>query len=202
MQSQEMQQNLNFRIRKLLQSLTWQDPSIQQIPGTSTLLSVLQEKLSQVQAGNVSPIPELSSLTRKDTLTAEELYHMCGPFFLIFGPTYEETISYHNYRIEFMFQKTTPDIPTVMRIVADVFEDDVLLMHRAEINFWKENLNSPKVRFVSVDYWEPHPMPKYEHIHWFAKLAHSLATVWNRYSSPIPALTTRQGGETDETVSA
>jgi len=201
MQSQEMQQNLNFRIQKLLQSLSWQDPRIQQIPSTSTLLSVLQEKLSQVQAGNTAPIPELSSLTRKDTLTPEELYQMCGPFYLIFGPNYEETISFHSYRVEFLFQKTLPDIPTMQCVVADIFEDDLLLMHHAEINFWKESIHSSKVSYVSTDYWDLNPQPKYQHIHWFGKLAYSLATVWNRYNEIIPALTTKQGGETDETVS-
>lgn len=202
MQSDLMQRNLDFRIRKLLQSFSWQGPDTPQIPNASTLLNVLQEKRKNVLEGDTSPIPELSSLTRKDTLTPEELYSMLGSFYLIFGPAYEETISYHAYRVEFLFQKTAPSLHSMFCVVADIFEDDVLLMHRAEINFWKEYYQSPKVSFVSTDYWEPNPLPKYQHIHWFGKLAYSLATIWNRYHDVIPQLMPKQGGETDETVSS
>ena len=202
MQSDLMQQNLDFRIQKLLQSLSWQGPNTPQIPGKMALLNVLQEKRGHLLEGDVSPIPELSSLTRKDTLTPEELYSMLGPFYLIFGPVYEEIVSYHTYLIEFLFQKTQPAPHSMFCVVADIFEDDVLLLHRAEINFWKEHYQAPKVAFVSTDYWEPGPIPKYQHIHWFGKLAYSLATIWNRYHDIIPQLEESQGGKTDETISS
>lgn len=44
MQSDLMQQNLDFRIQKLLQSLSWQGPNTPQIPSKMALLNVLQEK--------------------------------------------------------------------------------------------------------------------------------------------------------------
>lgn len=194
MTDQEKIKNLDHRIRKLMERLSLQKDGSLEVLTTQRILEGLQEKKKQLLSGQTF-IPEITSVRRSDGMTEEDLYQRLGLIYLIFGPSYEETFSYHTYRIEFLYLSPKPDNFCVMTVVADIFEDDQLLSHLAYIDFWKEHPDDNVVTDIGISYWDDSIHTKYKHhFHWFSKLAVSLAQTWNQYHRNISRLVSQNGG--------
>ncbi|MBE5820241.1 MAG: hypothetical protein E7310_05460 [Clostridiales bacterium] len=117
---------------------------------------------------------------------------------LIFGTNYEEVISFHTYRIDFSNIKSPSSELCVVSIMADIYEDDKVLIKDAQFDFYKETSSriTAAVDDISVSCFGH--LPKYHHhTHWLSKLRYSLCEIWNKNFKDVPISEFKNGGILD-----
>jgi len=175
------QESVSHRIRILEQLLLAPDPKILDYSIASKLLQNLQDKQKKLADGKHF-FPECTTTKHSKNLTLEEHFKNLGSIYLLFGPSFEESFSFHTYRIEFLSVKPAQEYYSPLTVISDIYEDDELLLSGAYIDFWKNLLSDQKVSDVGISFWDHSSRKKYRnHFHWFDKLACSLAMVWNSY---------------------
>lgn len=206
MNNSDRLKNLEHRIAKLRERVTRQKDG-PEVEIAQRILSGLQAQYRALQKGK-EIIPETTSTKRFDGLSDEELAQKLGAIYLIFGPSYEENFSLHNYRIEFLEIVPSSNDSCVMTVMANIYEDDLILISNAKIEFWQDGsddctingADSAEVEDIGIsrETISRKTSTKYRHHwHWFEKLAYSLAKTWNKYFKNVPMLEAKTGGYID-----
>lgn len=181
MSNESRRESLLHRIQILERLSLAPEPGILNPATTQKLLQSLQDKQRKLADGNPF-IPECTTTTHSRNRSPEEHFKNLGPIYLLFGPSFEESFSFHTYRIEFLSLRPEEEHYRPLTIIADIYEDDELLLANVHIDFWKNFLSDQKVSDIGISFWENNSRKKYRnHFHWFDKLSCSLATVWNSY---------------------
>lgn len=140
-------------------------------------LNILEEKFEILTKNPYTRISEVTSKQQSE----EDLIYNLGPIYWVFGPSFEQSFSFKNYRIEFikLLPNDAEDFGQVLKVQVEIYEDDEpLVTEDAVISFWKGWANSTEVDDIDLSY---NQQSKYTTCHWFNCIAYSLATTWNEY---------------------
>ena len=163
------------------------------------IVSRLKAQYEKLQKDNGVFIPEATS-SANSSFTEEELIDRLGAIYWIFGPWYEETFSFKNYRIEFLQILPNNYAPEcVIKVQVHIYEDDKpLIMERAAIELWKGWGDSAEVDDINIAF-NDRDFP-YPNLHWFGKIAYQLAKTWNEYFRQVPLLEAKKSGYLESKV--
>ena len=159
------------------------------------ILRGLEEKYAVLKRNSSVFVAEATSSKKTNNFSEEELIQRLGAIYWIFGPSYEETVSYKKYRIEFLqiLPNDKLDWGCLMRVQVHIFENEKPLMMRdAVIEFWKGWSDSTEVDDIGIGCNDINI--KYNNFHWFQKISYNLAKTWNKYFQNIPLIEAKQSG--------
>lgn len=195
MESKDRLEGLKRRIEKLQDRIRLQKVG-SDVENARRLLVGLQAKYEILTKDAGAFIPEATSSKRSDGISEEELSQRLGTIFWIFGPSYEETFSFHTYRIEFLYTEQNNSRDCFMTVIANIWEDDEILIKEAKIDFWRLWEDCDEVDDIGISCSDEANRYKH-HFHWFSPLKYSLATTWNQYFKKVPKLESKTGGYLD-----
>lgn len=158
------------------------------------ILYKLEIKYDTLKKSNDTFIAEATSLKKANSFSEEELIQKLGAIYWIFGPSYEETVSFKRYRIEFLeiLPNDRLDWGCLMRVKVHIYENDQpFMMKDVAIEFWKGRRNST-VDDIGISCNDTDE--KYNNFHWFQKIEYTLAKTWNKYFQKIPLVEAKKSG--------
>ena len=159
------------------------------------ILYRLEEKYNELKKNDGVVIAEATSFKKNNKFSEEELIERLGAIYWIFGSSYEETVSYKRYRIEFLqiLPKDNSYPGCLMRVQVHVYENDKpLMMDNVVIEFWKGWANSTEVDDIGISCNDADI--KYNNFHWFQKIEYTLAKTWNKYFQNVPMIEAENSG--------
>lgn len=159
------------------------------------ILYRLEVKYDTFKKNNNIFIAEATSVKKDNNFSDEELSQKLGAIYWIFGPSYEETVSFKRYRIEFLqiLPNKGLNLGCLMRVKVHIYENDKpFMMKDVAIEFWKGWKDSTEVDDIGISCNDTHET--YNNFHWFQKIEYSLAKTWNRYFQTVPLIEAKQSG--------
>ena len=158
------------------------------------LLNRLENHYETLKNSNEIFIAEATSNLKLNCFPEETLIQNLGAIYWIFGPAYEETISFKRYRIEFLHVVPNERIDhgCMFRVSAHIYENEHPLITNAQLEFWKSGSYSTEVDDIGISYHSLNQ--KYKNIHWFSKMAYTLARTWNYYFQSISLREAKRSG--------
>ena len=97
----EKLKSLEHRIDMLKQRIELQKVG-PEVDTARKILYELEAKYDTLKKSNGIFIAEATSVKKANSFSEEELIQKLGAIYWIFGPSYEETVSFKRYRIEFL----------------------------------------------------------------------------------------------------
>lgn len=159
------------------------------------ILYRLEVKYDTFKKNNNIFIAEATSVKKDNNFSDEELSQKLGAIYWIFGPSYEETVSFKRYRIEFLqiLPNNGLNLGCLMRVKVHIYENDKpFMMKDVAIEFWKGWKDSTEVDDIGISCNDINET--YNNFHWFQKIEYSLAKTWNRYFQTVPLIEAKQSG--------
>lgn len=159
------------------------------------ILYGLEAKYDTLKKSNGIFIAEATSVKKANSFSEEELIQKLGAIYWIFGPSYEETVSFKRYRIEFLqiLPNDRLDWGCLMRVKVHIYENDQpFMMKDVAIEFWKDWRDSTEVDDIGISWNDTNG--KYNNFHWFQKIEYTLAKTWNKYFQTVPLIEAKKSG--------
>lgn len=194
MQVNEKLKNFEHRINKLKQRIELQQVG-PEVDTARKILYRLEISYENLKKNNDIFIAEVTSSKKANSFSEEELIQNLGAIYWIFGPSYEEIVSFKKYRIEFLqiLPNDSLDWGCLMRVQVHIYEDDKPFMTKNTIiEFWKGWGESTEVDDIGISTDET--AEKYNNCHWFLKIAYTLARTWNQYFRTVPLIEAKESG--------
>lgn len=189
----ERLKSLEHRINKLKQRIELQKVG-PEVDCARKILYGLEVKYDILKKNN-GFIAEATSVKKANNFSDEELSQKLGAIYWIFGPSYEETVSFKRYRIEFLqiLPNDGLDWGCLMRVKVHIYENDQpFMMEDVAIEFWKGWGDSTEVDDIGISCNDTDE--KYDNFHWFQKIEYTLAKTWNKYFQTVPLIEAKQSG--------
>lgn len=186
--------SLEHRIDMLKQRIELQKVE-PEVDTARKILYGLETKYETLKKDNNGFIAEATSVKKVNRFSEEELSKKLGAIYWIFGSTYEETVSFKIYRIEFLqiLPNDKLDWGCLMRVGVQIYENDQpFMMKDVAIEFWKGWRDSTEVDDMSISSNDTDG--KYNNFHWFQKISYTLIKTWNKYFQTVPLLEAKQSG--------
>lgn len=188
----EKLKSLEHRINKLKDRIRLQKVG-PEVDTAKKILYRVEEKYNELKKNNGIFIAEATSVKKNNKFSEEELIERLGAIYWIFGPSYEETVSYKRYRIEFLQILPNDNSSCLMRVQVHIYENDKpLMMNNVVIEFWKGWNDSTEVDDMGIS--SDDPTIKYDNFHWFQKIEYTLAKTWNKYFQNVPLIEAKKSG--------
>lgn len=162
------------------------------------ILYKLEIKYNELKKNNSIFIAEVTSVKKDNKFSEEYLSQKLGAIYWIFGSSYEETVSFKRYRIEFLQilpndRKHRLDFGCLMRVQVHIYENDKpFMMKDVVLEFWKGWRDSTEVDEIGISCNDTYE--KYNNFHWFQKIEYTLAKTWNEYFKKVPLIEAKQSG--------
>lgn len=159
------------------------------------ILCGLEAKYDTLKKSNGIFIAEATSAKKVNSFSEEELIQKLGAIYWIFGPSYEETVSFKRYRIEFLqiLPNDGLDSGCLMQVKVHIYENDQpFMMKDVVIEFWKGWSDSTEVDDIGISCNDANI--KYNNFHWFQKIEYTLAKTWNKYFQTVPLIEAKKSG--------
>jgi len=193
-QENEKVKSLKHRIYMLKQRIELQEKG-PEVDISRKILSKLEAEYEILKKDEDVFIPEATGIKRLNDAEERKMLQKIGVLYWIFGPTYEETVSYKRYRIEFLqlLPNDKLDMGCLMRVKVHIYENDQpFMMKDVVLEFWKGWSDSTEIDDIGISCNDRDI--KYNNCHWFLKIEYSLAKTWNKYFKPIPLMEAKQSG--------
>lgn len=190
----EKLKSLEHRIDMLKQRIELQKVG-PEVDTARKILYGLEVKYDALRKSNGIFIAEATSTKKTSSFSEEELIQKLGAIYWIFGPSYEETVSFKRYRIDFLeiLPNDKLDWGCLMRVKVHIYENDQpFIMKDVAIEFWKGWNDSTEVDDIGISFNDIDE--KYNNCHWFLKLAYTLAKTWNKYFQTVPLIEAKKSG--------
>lgn len=194
MQADEKLESLRHRIDMLKSRIELQKVG-PEVDTARKILRGLEVKYDALSKSNGIFIAEATSAKKANNFSEEELSQKLGAIYWIFGSSYEETVSYKKYRIEFLQIVSNLKLKggCLIRVKVHIYENDQpFMMKDAIIEFWKGWGDSTEVDDLTISCNDIDE--KYNNFHWFQKIAYTLARTWNKYFQTVPLIEAKQSG--------
>ena len=195
----ERLKSLEHRINMLKQRIELQKVG-PEVDTARKILYVLESKYDTLKKGNGIFIAEATSAKKANNFSEEELSQKLGAIYWIFGSSYEETVSFKRYRIEFLQILPNDELNygCLMKVKVQIYENDQpFMMKDVAIEFWKGWSDSAEVDDIGISCNDSDE--KYNNFHWFQKIEYTLARTWNKYFQTVPLIEAKQSGLLEET---
>lgn len=195
----ERLKSLEHRINMLKQRIELQKVG-SEVETARKILYGLEAEYDTLRKSNGIFIAEATSVKKANNFSEEELSQKLGAIYWIFGSSYEETVSFKRYRIEFLqiLPNDKLNWGCLMRVKVHIYENDKpFMMKDVVIEFWKGWSNSTEVDDIGISSNEINE--KYNNFHWFQKIGYTLAKTWNKYFQTVPLIEAEQSGLLDDT---
>lgn len=199
MQANERLKSLEHRIDMLKQRIELQKIG-PEVDTARKILKGLEAKYDTLRKSNGVFIAEATSVKKANNFSEEELSKKLGAIYWIFGSSYEETVSFKRYRIEFLqiLPKDEFDDDCLMQVQVHIYENDKpFMMKDVVIEFWKGWRDSTEVDEIGISCNDTGE--KYNNFHWFQKIEYTLAKTWNKYFQTVPLIEAKQSGLLEST---
>ena len=196
----EKLKSLEHRIDMLKQRIKLQKVG-PEVDTARKILYGLEAKYDTLKKNKGIFVAEATSVKKANNFSEEELSQKLGAIYWIFGSSYEETVSFKRYRIEFLqiLPNDKLNLGCLMRVKVHIYENDKpFMMEDVAIEFWKGWNDSTEVDDIGVscnDTDKKHSnFQKYNNFHWFQKIEYTLAKTWNKYFQTVPLIEAKQSG--------
>ena len=190
----EKLKSLEHRINMLKQRIELQKVG-PEVDTARKILYGLEAKYDTLKKSNSIFVAEITSIKKANSLSEEELIQKLGAIYWIFGPSYEETVSFKRYRIEFLqiLPNDRLDWGCLMRVKVHIYENDrPFMMDDVVIEFWKGWNDSTEIDEIGISCNDADE--KYNNFHWFQKIEYTLAKTWNKYFQTVPLIEAKKSG--------
>lgn len=190
----EKLKSLEHRIDMLKQRIELQKVG-PEVDTARKILKGLEAKYDTLKKSKGIFVAEVTSVKKANSLSEKELIQKLGAIYWIFGPSYEETVSFKRYRIEFLqlLPNDVLDWGCLMRVKVHIYENDQpFMMKDVVIEFWKGWRDSTEVDDIGISCNDTDV--KYNNFHWFQKIEYTLAKTWNKYFQTVPLIEAKKSG--------
>lgn len=195
----EKLKSLEHRIEMLKQRIELQKVG-PEVEIARKILYGLEAKSDILRKSNGVLVAESTSVRKANNFSEEELSQKLGAIYWIFGSSYEETVSFKRYRIEFLQILPNDELNQgcLMRVKVHIYENDKpFMMKDVAIEFRKGWSDSTEVDDIGISCNNTNE--KYNNFHWFQKIEYTLAKTWNKYFQTVPLIQAKQSGLLEET---
>ena len=194
MQVNEKMKSIEHRINQLKQRIELQKEG-PEVDTARKILYRLEKTYEELKKDNGIFIAEATSVKKAKSFSEEKLIQKLGAIYWIFGPSYEEIVSFKKYRIEFLqiLPNDSLERGCLMKVQVHIYEDDKPFMIKdTVIEFWKGWGDSTEVDDIGISTNET--TEKYNNFHWFQKIEYTLAKTWNKYFRTVPLIEAKKSG--------